>query len=446
MAIKVLKLWLKPWLKKYRAFRGILPEQIHLSWVQDPSTTLTIVWRTANRNVPSLVEYRAVGESEWKVEVGYRRSSGTKGTLHEVTLVELSPATAYEYRVKGEKRTWSDVYMTRTAPADGPANFDVIYFADTGLSGRRDGLTKGAKPVVEAIARMNSLFTLAGGDYAYFKSDKRYSDLDSAIDAWFNQVMPLAARSPMMPTYGNHEALLDENCDAWMQRFATPDGFDNRRNYSFDIGDVHFVSIFAVHNFQGLSAAALKWIERDILAAKAAGQRWIIPFTHVSPFADGCNHPSNLELRAQLGPLFERLGVKVVLSSHDQAYERTYPLVDVPIANQPTTTAKTGYTEQDGVTWVKASPSGKVSDRNQGFSPFATTPAPAWTAHRENTMHVFTRLTFSEVGRLTVETFGVRVEGGPPVLIDSFDYCLSSAEVTLEQKTKPQYYSQNSSS
>jgi hypothetical protein len=29
-------------------------------------------------------------------------------------------------------------------------------------------------------------------------------------DAWFNQVQPIASRSPMMPTYGNHEVSLDE--------------------------------------------------------------------------------------------------------------------------------------------------------------------------------------------------------------------------------------------
>ncbi|MCY7276520.1 MAG: fibronectin type III domain-containing protein, partial [Phormidesmis sp. CAN_BIN44] len=34
-------------------------DQIHLAWVDDAATTLTIVWRTFKASTPSLVEYRA---------------------------------------------------------------------------------------------------------------------------------------------------------------------------------------------------------------------------------------------------------------------------------------------------------------------------------------------------------------------------------------------------
>src|SRR5690606_11234927 len=125
------------------------------------------------------------------------------------------------------------------------------------------------------------------------------------------------------------------------------DGFDNRRNYSFDIGDVHFISIFAVQNSGGLTSGQLQWIEQDIIAAKNRGQRWIIRYMHVSAFADGTNHPSNLAIRQQLGPIFERHGVKLVISSHDQAYERSYPLIDVPRTNTRTSTSLTCYSMSD---------------------------------------------------------------------------------------------------
>ena len=115
-------------------------------------------------------------------------------------------------------------------------------------------------------------------------------------------------------------------------RFPTPAGFDGRRYYSFDVGDVHFVSIFAVNSTGSLPAAALQWIQQDILAAKASGQRWIIPYFHVSPFADGLNHPSNLQLRAQLGPLFEQLGVKLVLATT----RRTSEPIRSPASRRPT--------------------------------------------------------------------------------------------------------------
>jgi hypothetical protein len=310
----------------------------------------------------------------------------------------------------------------RTAPDEGPATFDAIYFADTGLIGRLDGLATGTAQVIQEMSALDPLLYLPGGDYAYFDTDKRFGSLQNTIDAWFNQMQPAATKAPMMPTYGNHEALLGEGFSHWAARFPTPDGLDDRRNYSFDVGDVHFVSIFAVYGSQGLTSAQLAWIESDIEAAQAAGQRWIIPYFHVSPFSDGSSHPSNIALRNQLGPLFESLDVKVVLSSHDQSYERTYPLTGVPSSITRTSTSLTCYDMSDGVSWVKVSPAGKLSSKNGDFSQFTSDPPPFWTAVRDNTVHHFARIRVFASGILRVETWGVVGNGATPVIIDSFEY------------------------
>mgnify|MGYP002622500653 CR=1 FL=1 len=400
-------------------------DQIHLAWVESPATTLTMVWRTYDAATPSQVEYRLLGEADWLSETGNLRPSGTTGKLHQTTVRNLTPDATYEYRVRGDGGTWSDIYQTRTAPPPGPADFDVIYFADTGLIGRLDGLATGTEQAVNEIAALNPTLILAGGDYAYFNTDTRYGTLENTIDVWFNQVQPFAARSPMMPTYGNHEVKLGEGFEPWAARFPTPTGFDGRRNYSFDVADVHFISILAVDDGTGLSAATLQWIQQDIFNAQQLGATWVIPFMHVSPFADGGNHHSNTALRAQLGPIFEQFNIKVAISSHDQAYERTWPLVDVPATNSPTSISLDCYDSTDGVTWVKFSPAGKLSNKNSSFSSFANNPPPSWTAVRNNTMHNFGRLTFGAVGTLRVEAIGVVGDGSPPVILDSFEYRLS---------------------
>ncbi len=408
----------------YQAYMGQPPDQIHFSWADDPATTLTVMWRTRRDDTPSLLRYRAVGDEDWTMAVGMPHPSGTVGVLHQATLRNLEPDTDYEYIIRGDyyNTVWSDVTDIHTAPPRGVAtDFDFIYVADTGLIGRKDGLATGTKQVIDEIAAIKPILLLAGGDYAYYNTDARYGTLDKSIDAWFNQMMPIAIHTPIMPTYGNHEALLRENFGPWVQRFATPEGFDHRRNYSFDVSNVHFVSIFAIYEEQGLTPEALAWIEQDIVAAQESGQQWIIPFMHVSPFAEGKSHPSNLALREQLGPLFERLGVKVVLTAHDQAYERTYPLRDVPETNQPTSDSKSCYTMDDGVTWVKASPGGKKSNKSNDFSIFENPPSP-WVAFRDNTVHVFTHLTVSAAGMLTVETYGLEGNGDPATVIDLFSY------------------------
>lgn len=401
--------------------------QVHLAWVDEPSTTLTVVWRTGRRGTPSLVQFRQAGTEPWVTAAGGRRPCGGRGVLHEATLTGLEPATAYDYRVQRDGEAWSRAFTARTAPAPGPADIDAVFLADTGLVGRRDGLTTATRHIVDAVAALHPLVVLPGGDYAYFRSDRRFGRLDDAIDAWFEQMEPIASRCPLMPTYGNHEVLLSEGFDAWAAHFPTPPGFDGRRNYAFDVGDVRFISVFAVQERDGLTAGQLCWLEGEIRAGKAAGRRWIIPYMHVSAFADGINHPSNLELRCQLGPLFERLGVRLVISAHDQAYERTWPLVDVPRTNTPTATGGDCFGEDDGVTWVKVSPAGKLSNKNRSQSQFASATPPPWTAFRDNGMHYFARISVRAEGTLRFEAWGVTSDGGAPVLRDSFSYRLGRA-------------------
>ncbi len=396
-------------------------DQVHLAWVDAPSTTLTVVWRTLDTSVPSAVQYREAGAAGWQTATGAPRPSGTAGTLHEVTVSGLKPGTLYEYRVQAPGG-WSATFSASTAPAPGPASFDAVFFADTGLVGRTDGLATGTQQVIDEIAKMKPLVLLGGGDYAYFDTDKRYGTYEKAIDEWFNQMQPVAARAPLMLTYGNHEYELDSppvGTAPWAGRLPMMPGDDSRRYYSFDVGDVHFMGLFAATDKAGMDAGQLGWIEQDANAAKARGMRWIVPYFHVVVFGDGTNHKPNLMLRSQVGPLFERLGVKIALYAHDQAYERSYPLTDVPNSNTPTSTSLTCYTQQDGVVYVKVSPGGKQSNISGAFAPFASATKPAWTAVRDNTLHHLVRLRVSPAS-ITVEGWGVKGDGSAPVLLDSF--------------------------
>ena len=297
----------------------------------------------------------------------------------------------------------------------------MVFLADTGMTGREDGLTTGTAQVIGEVAKLDPLLVLLGGDYAYYNTDKRFGSLDNTIDAWFNQVQPIAVKSVMMPTYGNHEIYLREGYLFWADRFPTPEGFDNRRFYSFDVGGVHFVSILAADSERGaIPATAIQWIENDMSRARKAGARWIVPFLHVAPFSDGSNHPSNLDIRRQLGPLFERMDVKIALTCHDQSYERTYPLRGVPDDIVATSRSKESYAAKDGVSWLKTGPGGKMSNINGKFAEFKTNPPPPYTAHRDNTMHHFARLKVSPAA-IRVEVFGARGDGSPPVVQDRFE-------------------------
>jgi hypothetical protein len=340
-----------------------------------------------------------------------------------VTLKGLAPGTPYQYRVQTDNNGWSPVYGARTAPRKGPATFDAVFFADTGIAGRTDNLASGIQQIIDEIGKLNPTVLLGGGDYAYFDKDKRFGTLDATIDAWFNQMAPLASRAPLMPAYGNHEADPDrgEQLAPWVESFATPPRESGLYDFSFDVGDVHFISVFAPFDYTGVTDQQLAWLEADMTAAEARGMRWLIPYFHVPLFGDGMNHGPNLLLRAELGPLFERHGVRLALAAHDQSYERSFPLADVPSTNRVTSFSQNCYTASDGVVYMKVSPSGKESNISGGFSPFKSAAKPYWTAVRDNTMHHYARLRFSADGSVTVEALGVKPGNvAPPVIVDSF--------------------------
>jgi len=403
---------------------GSPPDQIHLAWTRDPSTTVTVVWRTFDTSVPSVVECRRPGENRWRRATGGPRPGGTEGRLHEVLVQGLRPGSRYEYRVAGPRGSWSDAHSFLTAPRPG-GSFEAIFLADTGLDERPDGLSTGTREVIEEVAKLSPTVILWGGDGAYYNTDKRFGTLDRTIDYWFNMVMPFAAKAPIMPTYGNHEIFLNEGYLFWADRFPTPEGFDNRRYYSFDVADVHFISILAADSERGdLPVTVLRWIDADLERARKAGRKWLVPYLHVPLFSDGSNHPSNLDYRRQLAPIFERHGVRLVLTAHDQSYERTFPLRGVPDRIEITNRSRDCYGAADGTVYLKVGPGGKLSNINRGFSQFKTNPAPPHTAFRDNSAHHFARL-FFEPERVRVQIVAVQ-RGKPAWVQDQFTYTLGA--------------------
>ena len=428
-------------------------DQVHLAWPGDPATTFTVLWTTGQAATVPQLRFRLAGTTTWSTVTGALKPSGSAGSLREATATGLTPDASYEYQVLGDGGVWSTSSTTRTIGAGSP--FTFTYEADTGVAGRLDGLATGTLAVRDAIKAFDPNLILGGGDYVSRDTDVRYATVDQGIDAWFHQEQPLATRAPIMPTYGNHEVLLSEGFRPWADRFATPTGTtgedgtvgDARGNYSFDVGPVHFISIESVTETTGEPANVMTWLENDIVAAKARGVAWIVPYMHAGPITNGTNHSVNYALQGQLGPLFEKYGVQLVISSHDQSFERSYPLVglkDQRVA-QPTETSSSLTCYQDtgkGVVYLKVSPSGKLSNQSNKFSAFASATKPAWTAVRDNTSH---HLTYGQVSAtaLTMSTYDVADTGGV-TLIDRFTIGKGACStppppppVTLRVSTQP---------
>jgi acid phosphatase type 7 len=394
--------------------------QVHLSWSGDPSTSLTVTWHTPAGRGAGFVEFRRRGHDGWTRIPAAPEPSPGRGILRRATLTDLTPATTYRYRVSGDEGAapaMSEIFVARTAPPPGSADFRFAFICDTGLIDRPDGNATGTRQVIEELLADDLLFVLGAGDYAYANRDRRYAEVGDAVDAWFAQMEPVIAQCPLMAQYGNHEVFLTERLRDWAPRFAHPPGIDGQKCYSFDVGDAHFAAFFAAG--PTLSIEHLLWLDADLADATARGLRWLIVYQHEPIYGHGHSHPAQPGLRKALAPLLEKHRVDLHLSGHDQNYERTYPLRGVPAQPTPMSTDLSRYEARQGVIYAKVSPSGKMSEIRNDFSRF-TGPQQPFVAVRDDTAHHYAVVAVRRKGELELTAYGLAGDGTRKRVVDSF--------------------------
>ena len=399
-------------------------QQIHVSWRDRPDSSLTVTWVTSKGANSAKLQYRTIASRSWTTVTGQTipvPRNGllpSTGNLHRVTLTNLLPGTDYLYRVSAnhwEENKWSSPRQVRTAPSDGPITF--AFLADTGLTGRLDGLASGVEGIVQSVLLDQPTFVLGGGDYAYANRDGRFMEPTHAIDQWFRQMEPLISHIPFMTTYGNHETRLAERLSLWALRFAHFPGYDNGTTYSFDVGNVHIISILA-DGYAQIDQKQLEWIESDLADARNRGVRWIITFHHEPVFGFGKSHPARANFREHLTPILERYHVDLDMSAHDQNYERTFPIVKAASAPEITSAHLSDYRAGEGVIYAKVSPAGKKSEIVRNFSSLPAQP-DAVIAARNDKDHHYALVTISDYD-LSVDVYGLGDDGSTKHLVDRF--------------------------
>ena len=97
--------------------------------------------------------------------------------------------------------------------------------------------------------------------------------------------------------------------------------------YSHDFKNIHFISLSTEHPFEE-GSKQYDFIKNDLeKVSKNPNTDWIIVHNH-KPFYSTKNDKDDAEeLRNTYHPLFEKYDVDLVISSHNQYYERTYPLL-----------------------------------------------------------------------------------------------------------------------
>ena len=299
---------------------------------QDNSTSRTIMWQSDNSEADAVIEYRLEG-AEKSQTIGATDKAFTDDSsttyIHEATLTGLTPNTKYEYRVGYGTDRRSDWYRLETA---GASVYDVLIYPDS-----QSGDYSQWEEIVKSSALRNPRTAL------YISMGDLVDNGEQAYQwrTWLNSIRPLSANVPLATTLGNHEMYtLDWKMRepyAYLNYFAVPPNGNeifNRRYYSYDFGDVHYVVLDTMlyesnhednhdTHHPDLYDVQIQWLRQDLAANT---KKWTVVLMHRDPFQYAFDRPGASRAigfddeGVLFMPIFDEFNVDLVLSAHLHSY------------------------------------------------------------------------------------------------------------------------------
>ena len=299
---------------------------------QDNSTSRTIMWQSDNSEADAVIEYRLEGAEKSRTIGATDKAftdDGSTTYIHEATLTGLTPNTKYEYRVGYSNDRRSDWYTLETA---GASVYDVLIYPDS-----QSGDYSQWEEIVRSSALRNPRTAL------YISMGDLVDNGEQAYQwrTWLNSIKPLSANVPLATTLGNHEMYtLDWKMRepyAYLNYFGVPPNGNetfNRRYYSYDFGDVHYVVLDTMlyesnhednhdTHHPDLYDVQVQWLRQDLAANT---KKWTVVLMHRDPFQYAFNRPgANRDVGFNeegvlFMPIFDEFNVDLVLSAHLHSY------------------------------------------------------------------------------------------------------------------------------
>jgi Purple acid Phosphatase, N-terminal domain/Calcineurin-like phosphoesterase len=348
------------------------PEQIHLTFGDDPRTEMFISWASlAQASNPRVLI--STGR-ERKVPVHAVQRTYTDGLNGETVftyhacLSDLHPGTTYTYEVTADNDSHSGNPFTATfatAPS-GHAPFRFTSYGDLATPNTNWVLSSPqSKFAVAAVEQFQPLFHLLNGDLCY--ANLNPTQQPEVWRDFGNNAQTSAANRAWMPCPGNHELEFHngpQGLNSYLTRYSLPDNGTRYpgRWYSFRVSSVLFVSLDADDVIYQDGAAFVagpaplvpaastgngpiepgtslyvrgysngeqtRWLEQTLRrASEESGIDWIIVQMHQDALTSSkTGNGSDKGIREAWLPLFDRYGVDLVVCGHDHDYERSFPV------------------------------------------------------------------------------------------------------------------------
>ena len=348
------------------------PEQIHMTYGDDPSRTVFVSWASAAQAInPRVIVHGASGEKKVVHAVQRTYTDGLNGQTvftYHARVEDLKPLSKWDYSVTADNdRNRAKPYSAgfQAAPR-GRVPFRWTSFGDLATPETQWKLSSPqSRFAVQAVEKFAPLFHLLNGDLCYANLNH---EAQPAVWADFgNNVQTSAANRPWMPCPGNHEIEFGNGPTghgSYLTRYSLPSNGSALQGlwYCFQVGSALFISLAADDVIYQDSGAFVpgpefirpapstgntpiepgtslyirgfsqgeqtRWLDETLSAAsKDKSIDWIIVQMHQDAMSSSKNgNGSDKGIREAWLPLFDKYGVDLVLCGHDHDYERSWPV------------------------------------------------------------------------------------------------------------------------
>lgn len=338
----------------------VTPTLLNMTFNGDPRTSMAFSWYTPEavtgtvlQVVPaSLVTGSTFPEASATTFIGTatiidtlmtsadRSSNRTqKFASHKVIATHLTPDTEYKYRAgNGDANNWGPIGSFKTDSANNQ-NFNFIYTTDTQGSSKTN-FELWQDTLSRAITHIgNPKFTIITGDLI---DD---GDLEQQWQWFLGTPANELANLPIAPVVGNHE-VEDYPNNNFYNHFNLPQdvgtGALDGSVYSFEYGDALFMTIntqykgrVSPYKIDSQLQAQMDWLR---YTAAKSDKKWKVVAMHKGPYSTGANTVAEFDrvqfYRQYLIPVFDEIGVDLVLEGHDHLYMRSKQMYnDAPVTN-----------------------------------------------------------------------------------------------------------------
>jgi hypothetical protein len=254
---------------------------------------------------------------------------------HAITITGLSPDMRYYYAV-GTTTTQlagaDSLHWFETSPPAGSTDpVRMWILGDSGLAGPNQNAVRDAYLAYPGAADTDVWLML--GDNAYNAG----TDAEFTTGLFNPYASPLRTM-PLWPTRGNHDVVRAGPNNDYYDFFTLPVAGEaggvasgTEAYYSFDYANVHVVCLDSEGSDRSVGGPMVTWLRQD-LAANTAD--WCIAFWHHPPYTKGSHDSDNAadsggrmqDMRQNVLPVADSLGVDLVLTGHSHSYERSFLL------------------------------------------------------------------------------------------------------------------------